>query len=261
VGQIAANLALADRYLRRAAQRGADLVVFPECFVQGYALEAEHIALAEPSDGEVVSALRSLAARHGVAIVIGFIEQHPADPSRPFNAAAVIQGDGRLVGVYRKTHLFRGEHLVFTAGDAYPVFSVRLGASGRPVSLGVAICADIEYPEVIRLLALAGAQLIAVPSADMEPYRAQQMANLLSRAVENNLYVALANTVDRRDEMVLFGGSGIAGPAGSLASAGYGRPRLVVAQLSDNEIALSGGVGGYLRGRRPETYTGIVEIP
>lgn len=259
VGQIGANLALANRYLRRAAHRSADLVVFPECFLQGYTLEGDGLALAEPSDGKAVSALRSLAAQHGLAVVAGFIERNPAHPSRPFNAAAVIQGDGQLIGVYRKTHLFQGEHGLFTAGDTYPVFSVRLGADRRLISVGVAICADIEYPEVARLLALAGAQLITVPSADMEPYRAQQKANMMSRAVENNLYVALANTIDRRENLDLFGGSGIAGPAGSLASAGYGRPRLVVAELSDAEIDLSGGAGSYLRERRPDTYSRILE--
>jgi predicted amidohydrolase len=169
----------------------------------------------------------------------------------------VIDALGTLVGVYRKTHLFEREHDAFTPGDSYPVFELALGRR-RPVRIGVAICADIEYPEVARVLALGGAQLVAVPSADMDPYRAQQAANLASRAIENNIYVALANTVDRRRRVVFFGGSGIAGPDGSLVSAGYLRPRLAIGTLRDAAVRASGGAGAYLRTRRPETYRGLV---
>jgi len=260
VGDVAANLRLARRYVRRAASRGCDLVVFPECFVQGYSIRSEILALAETSDGEAAAELRALVAETGVAIVCGFLERNPADPAHPFNAALVVGAGGEPAGVYRKTHLFEREHEAFARGDGYPVFDLALGSdASRPrVRVGVSICADIEYPEVARMLALGGAQLLAVPSADMEPYRAQQAANLASRAIENNLYVALANTVDRRRGVTFFGGSGIAGPDGSLVSAGYLRPRLVIATLSDAAVEASGGRGAYLRARRPDTYVGLL---
>lgn len=258
VGDVTANLALVGRYLRRAAVHGVDLVIFPECFVQGYSVRPDVLAAAEAADDPSASALRALAARHRIAVIAGFIESNPANPSRPYNTALVVERDGRLVGVYRKTHLYGAERNAFTAGDTYPVFALRLRADRPPLPVGVAICADIEYPEAVRLLALGGARLIAVPSADMEPFRAQQAANLASRAIENNIYLALANTVDRRQAMTFFGGSGIAGPAGSLVSAGYGRPRLAVAELSDAEVEASGGAESYLRGRRPETYARLV---
>jgi predicted amidohydrolase len=260
VGDVAGNLRLARRYVRLAAARRCDLIIFPECFVQGYSIRPEVLALAESPDGPAVSVLRTLAVAGGVAIVCGFLELNPADPDHPLNAALVIGADGDLAGVYRKTHLFEREHEAFTRGDDYPTFDLALGPapSRRSVRIGVSICADIEYPEVARLLALGGAQLICVPSADMDPYRAQQAANLASRAIENNVYVALANTVDRRRGVTFFGGSGIAGPDGSLVSAGYLRPRLAVATLSDEAIGASGGPGAYLRTRRPETYRGLV---
>jgi predicted amidohydrolase len=259
VGDVAANLALAGRDLRRAASHGADLLDFPECFVQGYTVRPDALATAESATDPSASALRALAARHRIAVIAGFIEANPGNPDRPYNAALVIDRDGRLSGVYRKTHLYGAERKAFTAGDAYPVFALRLRADRPPLPVGVAICADIEYPEVIRLLALGGSRLIAVPSADMEPYRAQQAANLASRAIENNVYLALANTVDRRRTVTFFGGSGIAGPAGSLVSAGYGRPRLAVAELFDAEVEASGGAGSYLRGRRQETYARLLD--
>jgi len=210
--------------------------------------------MAEPVDGPAATALQDLSAETGVAIISGFLERNLGDPEHPFNAALVIDGDGRVAGAYRKTHLFEREHEAYSRGDAYPVFE--LGHPGLRV--GVSICADVEYPEVGRVLAIGGAQLLAVPSADMEPYRAQQAANLASRAIENNLYVALANTVDRRRGVTFFGGSGIAGPDGSLVSAGYLRPRLAVATLSDAAVSASGGPGAYLRSRRPDTYRGLL---
>jgi predicted amidohydrolase len=252
VGDPVANLELADRWAARAAARGADLLVLPECFVQGYALRPDVLALAEPADGAAVHALGATAARHGIALVAGFVER---GVERPFNSAVVIDRDGRVAGAYRKTHLFGDENAAFAAGDALPVFPLCLaGDRDRPVPVGVCICADIEYPEVVRALALAGARIVTVPSADMEPFRVQQAANLASRAIENNLYVALANTVDRRRTVDFFGGSGIAGPDGSLVSAGYGRARLAVAELSDAAVEASGGPDHYLRTRRPELY-------
>ena len=258
VGDPAANLALARRVLGRAAARGASLVVFPECFLQGYALGSHPRSVAESADGPGPRALRELAARSGVALVAGFIETNPADPGRPFNSALVVDRDGRLAGVYRKTHLYGGEFDAFAPGDAYPVFDLQLRDSGPALRIGACICMDIEYPEVARLLALGGAQVIAVPSADMEPFRAQQAANLVGRAIENNVYVALANTADRRSDVVFFGESGIAGPDGSVVRAGYLRPRLVVTELRDAAVDASGGFGSYLRGRRPETYGALL---
>lgn len=259
VGDVAANLALAARYACRAAARDADLILFPECFVQGYSLRATTLALAEPVDGQAIRALGEIAARFSLVIVAGFLERAPGHLDRPHNAAVVLGRDGRLLGVYRKTHLYDREHDAFTPGDAYPVVPVPLGPGRARLPLGMCICADIEYPEVARLLALGGAQLIAVPSADMEPFRAQQAANLMGRAIENNIHVALANTVDRRPNATFFGGSGIAAPDGGLTSAGYLRPRLVVATLRDSAVEASGGAGGYLRQRRVDTYAGLLE--
>ena len=259
VGDIEANLALASRYARRAVERGADLILFPECFLQGYALSRSVLDLAQPVVGPAVRALAGIAEEWRIAIVAGVVEANPAHPHRPYNAAVVIGRRGGLIGAYRKTHLFDREAEAFTAGDDYPVFDVPLREGRPPLRVGVCICYDVEFPEVPRLLAIDGAQLIAVPSADMEPYRAQQAANLMSRAIENNVHVALANTVDRRSAATFFGGSGVAAPDGGLVSAGYLRPRLVTATLSDAAVEASGGAGSSLRERRLETFGRLLE--
>jgi 5-aminopentanamidase len=258
VGDVAANLALASRYVGRAGARAAQLVVFPECFLQGYSLSRSVLDMAESVDGASVGVLAGIAADNEVAIVAGMIEANPADPKRPYNSAVVIGRDGEVIGAYRKSHLFQREAEAFAAGNDYPVFDVPLLDGSPPLRVGACICFDVEFPEVPRLLAIGGAQLIAVPSADMEPYRAQQAANLMSRAIENNLHVALANTVDRRSAVTFFGGSGIAAPDGTLTSAGYLRPRLVTAILTDAAVEASGGAGSSLQDRRFETFGGLL---
>ncbi len=234
-------------------------MVFPECFLHGYALGPHPATSAETVDGGGPRALAALAGRYGVGIVAGFIESNPGEARRPWNSALLVDRGGRVAGVYRKTHLYGEEPSVFAAGDAYPVFDLQLRSMGPAVRVGACICMDLEYPEVPRLLALGGAQVIAVSSADMEPFRAQQAANLVGRAIENNVYVALANTADRRPDVVFFGESGIAAPDGSVVAAGYLRPRLAVAELRDAAVEASGGFGSYLRGRRPETYGALLQ--
>jgi len=261
VGEPSRNLATVRRYADRAARAGADLVIFPECFAQGYSLRPAVLGLAEELDGPIATTLGEIARRAHVALIVGFIERNPGRPDRPFNTALVVGRDGGRLGAYRKTHLFDGEHGAFAPGDRYPVIPVPLRADRPPLRVGVAICADIEYPEVARLLCLGGADLIAVPSADMEPYRVQQAANLMSRAIENNVHVALANTVERRATVTFFGGSGIAAPDGTLVSAGYDRPRLIIATLSAAAVERSGGPGSYLRSRRIETYADLLATP
>jgi predicted amidohydrolase len=249
------NLAVARRYMGMAASRGASVIVFPECFIHGYSTPPGTDG--EATNGPHVQQLRALARSLGIAVVAGLVERRD-ESSRPFDSAVVIDREGKLAGTYRKTHLYGEERKWYSAGSAYPVFPLRARLGSPPVPLGVAICADIEYPEVIRIMTLSGALLVAVLSANMEPFRYQQKANLASRAIENNVYVALANTIGASGDHVFFGGSGIAGPAGSLVSAGYGRPRLAVASISLDEYAESGGVGNYHRGRRPDTYQAIV---
>jgi predicted amidohydrolase len=115
---VAANLALAHRYVRRAAARGAHLVIFPECFVQSYALRRAVLDLAEPIDGPAMTALAVTAAAESIAVVAGLIETNGADPRKPFNSAVVIDQTGRIAGAYRKAHLFDREVDAFTPGDS-----------------------------------------------------------------------------------------------------------------------------------------------
>ncbi|GAA3817838.1 nitrilase family protein [Amycolatopsis tucumanensis] len=147
------NLARTLELVTEAADRGANLVVLPELVNTGYsfATREEAYAHAEELTGPTVQAWTELARSRGIHLVGGITE---LDGVRLFDTAVLIGPDG-LIGHYRKTHLWHREKLVFTPGDlGFPVFETRIGR------IGLLICWDIWFPEVARLLAVQGADVI-----------------------------------------------------------------------------------------------------
>ena len=202
-----------------AATSGAELVVLPELAACGYRLVARHLALrAEPGDGTgpVLSAWRAAARRLGVAVIGGFAE---ATGAAIANAAVVIGPDGAVVGTYRKLHLFGTEHAVFAPGDGgLPVFDL-LGAR-----VGVLVCYDLRFPEAARILALQGAELVAVPTAWTggfdaalpEGPRIPHVDGVIVQANLNQVHVAVAGQVGEQDGTIFLGRSLVVDPFGEV---------------------------------------------
>lgn len=156
VGELDANLAMIASSIRRAADDGVELLVLPELATSGYYLSGrdEATACALPADADIFSAWARLLTER-MALVVGFCE---TDGGTLYNSAAVISHAG-VLGVYRKTHLWDEEKAIFTPGtERPPVVATPVG------DVGVMICYDLEFPEMPRSLALAGADLIAVPT-------------------------------------------------------------------------------------------------
>jgi predicted amidohydrolase len=154
VGDAAGNLRLAGEAIAHAAERGADLVVLPELVTSGYAFRdaAEARALALPAGAPELAAWGAA----GPLVVGGFCEL--GDDGRLYNSAAVV-GPGGVLSVYRKAHLWDRELELFSAGDAPP--AVVDTQHGR---IGVLVCYDLAFPECVRAAALAGAELLCVPT-------------------------------------------------------------------------------------------------
>ena len=256
---VARALALADRVTPRAA-----LYVFPELMTSGYAFasRAEARALAEtpgarPAYAPGLHALAAWAHAKKAHVVAGFPEKAGA---RVYNSAVLIGPDGRTKDVYRKLHLFDDEKLWFAPGDRAPRVS-RVG----PARVGMMICFDWRFPEAFRVLALAGADVIAHPSNLVFPKAAQQATPV--RAMENRVYVLTANRVGedvRPDRRIGFTGrSQVSAPDGSvLARAGAKATRalavnLDLAQARDKKVT---GQNDIFDDRRPEFY-GAVASP
>lgn len=157
IGDLAYNRTLTERAIRSAALQGAQVVVMPELVQSGYLFtdRDEALTLAETTDGPTLQLWQALARELNIVVVGGFCELLAGGELG--NSAAMIDAQG-LRAVYRKVHLWDAEKDIFTAGDAPP--PVIETVFGR---IGMLICYDLEFPEWVRLPALAGADLLCAP--------------------------------------------------------------------------------------------------
>jgi 5-aminopentanamidase len=259
VGRLAANRELAAAAIVDAASQGAAVVVLPELMSSGYVFEsqAEARALAEPPDGPTVAGWARLAAEHDLVIIGGFCE---AAGKEVFNSAVLVDASGLRV-LYRKAHLWDAEPQWFARGAAPP--PVVATQHGR---IAVMICYDLEFPEWVRLPALAGAQLLcapvnwpAYPRPDGE--RPAEVFRVQADAAVNRMFVAACDRVgDERgvawvggsvivdaDGWPLAGGSATVAPATLLAECDLGA-------ALDKAVSPNNDVFG---DRRPELYGGV----
>ena len=159
VGQLAANQAAATAAIAASLRAGADIVVLPELATSGYVFEslAEARSVALPADAAIFGEWATLAAgRENSIVIVGFAELGADDVV--YNSAVMIDASG-VLGVYRKVHLWNEEKRFFEAGDAAPLAIDT--AHGR---IGIMICYDLEFPEWTRLAALAGIDILTVPT-------------------------------------------------------------------------------------------------
>ncbi|MER7466011.1 carbon-nitrogen hydrolase family protein [Streptomyces sp. NPDC097981] len=252
LGDTAENLKALDEAAERAAQAGAGLLVTSEMFLTGYALEVRDIAaLAEAADGMSARAIGEIARRHGVAVLYGYPER---EGDTVYNAAQLIAADGTRLANYRKTHLFGCfEQEAFTPGDT-PVVQADLNG----LRIGIMICYDVEFPENVRAHALAGTDLLLVPTAQMHPFQfvAEQLVPV--RAFENQMYIAYVNRTGPEGEFEFVGLSCLASPDGvTRTRAGRGE-ELVIGEADPELLSASRETNPYLRDRRPGLYASLV---
>ncbi len=191
------NLGRVRDALAEAAAQHADLAVFPEATQIRFGCDPRPVAA--PPDGAFGSGLAAAARETGVALVAGVFE--PAPDGRVFNTAVAFDRGGELVGAYRKLHLFdalgqRESDLVAPGSEA--VLAKLAGPPGLPVlSVGMQTCYDIRFPELTRLLAGRGADLIVVPAAwGAGLFKEDHWMTLTrARAIENTVWVAAAGQV------------------------------------------------------------------
>jgi 5-aminopentanamidase len=258
VGDLDANAGAAAAAVEQAASMDADLVVLPELADTGYVFTGadEARSLACPADGNpTLGQWRALADRFGTVIAGGFCEV--AGDGRLYNSAAVVDASGTRA-LYRKAHLWDAEKLVFTPGDAPPPV-VRLPFG----KVALMICYDLEFPEWVRLAALAGADLIAAPvnwpaAAVPEGERPSEVVRVQADASVNGVFIAVADRCRDERGVSWVGGTVIVGPDGyPLAGPVVGdRPAVLAAECdlaraADKRISTHNDV---LSDRRPALY-------
>ncbi|MFE6285440.1 carbon-nitrogen hydrolase family protein [Streptomyces sp. NPDC057877] len=245
------NLKVLDEAAGRAAASGAGLLVAPEMFLTGYAIGDDIARFAEPADGDGADTVADIAGRHGVAIAYGYPER---DGETVYNSAQLISADGIRLANYRKTHLFgcfERDH--FTPGGQ-PVVQAEVDG----LRIGLMICYDVEFPENVRAHALAGTDLLLVPTAQMHPFQFVAESLVPVRAFENQMYVAYVNRVGAEGDFEFVGLSTLAGPDGIARTRAGRAEELVVADVDPAFLAASREANPYLKDRRPGLYGSLI---
>lgn len=251
------NIARGLANLEMAARNGAALACYAELAFEWF--HPQHPAtgdirsLAEPLDGPLVQAFRERARELGIVVVLNLFERRD---DMTFDSSPVIDADGSLLGVTRMVHITEyacfHEQGYYAPGDTgAPVFHTRAG------NIGVAICYDRHFPEYMRALALAGADLVLVPQAGAVDEWPESLyeAEMRVAAFQNGYYAALCNRVGREDCLDFAGESFVCGPDGTvIARAGQGTEEILYAEVDLASCTNSHARQLFLRHRRPELY-------
>ena len=260
------NLARAEELVRAAAGQGANVVLLQELFATPYFCpdqKQEHFALAQPAEGNAtIARFAALAAELEVVLPVSFFERAN---NAYFNSLAMVDADGAMLGLYRKSHIPQGpgyqEKFYFNPGDTgFRVWETRFGA------IGAGICWDQWFPECARAMALQGADILLYPTAigsepddpDLDSCGHWQRT-MQGHAAANMVVLAASNRVGVEDNdsatMTFYGSSFVAGPTGEkVVEAGRTDQSVITASFDLNEIRAMRASWGLFRDRRPDLY-------
>jgi predicted amidohydrolase len=251
------NLDTAERLIRSAVYSGADLIALPELW-SCHGLEDVYRENAEPVPGQTTAFLGGLAQELGVYLLGGSILEGDPQSTKLHNTSTFFGPDGRMSAVYRKIHLFDvktpdREYLESrTIAAGTEIVTAKAGAA----TIGLSVCYDVRFPELYRLLALRGAEILAVPAAfTLQTGKDHWELLLRARAVENQAYVvAPAQWGRKADGRWTYGRSIVVDPWGMLLAQCPDRDGYALATLDLDYLNHFREEFPALKNRRPETY-------
>jgi deaminated glutathione amidase len=248
-----ANLKLAEQQISDAKNKGARMIAFPEflmAFSPGSQSAEELAQLAETIDGPFATSLREAARIHGIHVVATIYERSSA-PTRVYDTALWIEPNGKIAAIYRKLHLYDAlgfkESDKFAAGkELTPPIATEMG------HIGMMICYDLRFPELSRVLALMGAEILVCPSGwvqgDMKVEHWQTMVR--ARALENGCYVIAPDQVGN----IYIGHSMVVDPFGRVIVDMDERPGLEIIELDLSIVREVREKLPLLKNRRTDIY-------
>ena len=251
------NLTIGLSNARKAAENGANIICFAELafepFYPQYQKPDQPEKKAESIPGPITDAFAEIAREYGVVIVLNLYEK---DSSNLYDSSPVISTDGSILGITRMVHIT--DYACFYEQDYYTP-----GNTGAPVydtpfgRLGVAICYDRHYPEYMRALAVAGAEIVFIPQAGSlgEWPEGLYEAEVRTAAFQNGYFTALCNRVGEEPKLTFAGESFVCNPEGEvIAKAGTGTEEILYSDIDIEAIKNSHAKRLFLRDRRPELY-------
>lgn len=261
-----ANVRKAKEMARAAAAQGANIVLLQELFETPYFCQdqsAAHFRLAHPyAEHPLLAEMSALAAELGVVLPISFFERAN---NAHYNSLAMIDADGRALGLYRKSHIPDGpgyqEKFYFNPGDTgFQVWLTRFG------TIGAAVCWDQWFPEAARAMALKGAEILLYPTAiGSEPPPAPLIDSsghwrrtMQGHAAANVMPLAASNRIGsetgQAGQITFYGTSFIAGPTGEIAAEAFGEEAIITARFDLDAVRQRRLSWGVFRDRRPDLY-------
>ncbi len=254
----AANLEKVDHLIARAGAGGADVVVLPEKWNAIGEVETMRAAAEPIEGGESVQAMSAWARHHGIVLVGGSITERREGREKLSNTCLVFDPDGALAAVYRKIHLFDvevGGH-VYRESEAEEPGDEAVVVAAGDWTIGLSICYDVRFPELYRVLALEGADLLTVPSHfTLHTGRDHWEVLLRGRAIENHCYVAAAAQIgEARPGKPSYGRSLIADPWGIVLAQAPDEECVISAELEKTRLEEVRRSLPSLASRRPEAY-------
>ncbi|MFK4792972.1 N-carbamoylputrescine amidase [Sphingobium sp. ZW T5_29] len=264
---MASNIEMVAGQVVKAAARGAKIVLPPELFEGPYFCKVEDEALFSQAlpvgQHPAVQEMRKVAKAHGVYIPTSFFER---DGQHYYNSLAMIDDEGEIMGIYRKSHIPDGpgyeEKYYFRPGNSgFKVWNTRHGV------IGVGICWDQWYPETARVMALMGAEMLFYPTAiGSEPYDADLDTSrmwrraMIGHAVSNCMPVIAANRIGEEQGQKFYGHSFITDEWGDFAAEADSKDNGALVATLDLDQARKHRAGmGFFRDRRPELYGRIAQ--
>ncbi len=252
-----ANLQKIEKLTFKAKEQGANIAIFPEMSLTGYVVRDQSYELAETIPGPAVERIEALAKKTEMHIIFGMPELSEKAQATVFNTAVFVGPQG-LIGKYRKmylpTHSVFEEKRYFRLGYEPAAFQTDLG------NIGLCICYDIFFPEVLRLTRLKGAELIVCISASPAVRRSYFETLTCARAIENTAYVAYVNLAGVQDGLQFWGGSRLVSPNGDVvAKAKYDEEDFVICDVDFSDLRIAETFIPTLRDLRPELFDKLKE--
>lgn len=246
-GEVEKNRRKALALMGRAVAQGCRLVVLPEIWTTGYALNNID-DLAEPIDGKTLTAMRDFAREQAVEVIAGSIPIQ--DGGKVYNTAFALDRSGHILASYRKIHLFSlmGEERFFQPGESTALFELSIGKAA------MIICYDIRFPELTRTLAVKGAGVLFVP-AQWPSLRGDHWRALnIARAIENQMFVLAVNCVGKHKHNVFYGHSMIIDPWGKVLVEGDDQEMVLTAEIDWAMVDDVRAKMPVFADRRPDVY-------
>ncbi len=256
------NIKKAESFIKEAASKGAELVIFPEMsfdlFFPQHRADKRFFDLAEPVPGPLVDRFCDIAKKNSTAVVFNMFESGRA--GEYYDCSPVIDKNGNYLGKSRMMHIAElpdyNEKYYYWEGDSgYPVFDL------DGFRIGIAICYDRHFPEQMRTLTLKGADLIVVPTAtSLTELKNIWEVEMQAAAVANQIYIAVSNRVGKEVNLKFFGKSFTVNPMGDvIALASENKEEVLLFDINSRVIKEARHLLPFLRDRRPDTYGGLTQ--